>query len=243
MTDLDAAIRARLDLDEPPADSRDLLDDWDAMARAILAVLDLHKQYDQYGKPVCGHCVYVQGGDNVAWPCDTLRVIAEKLGVGTDLVAFIEARLAEDEQLARDASFKSAGWQFAEQRPQPWGQDELPAQILASGKPIMTFAIEYGAPLAVDHVLRWDPARVLAEITAKRKRLALYLEAKETLTAVLAGTNPRALDETPATAHSYSRERIKVNQASGRFIAYEISVKLDAMAYADHEDFDERWRT
>jgi hypothetical protein len=77
------------------------------------------------------------------------------------------------------------------------------------------------------------------EVAAKRKRVALYVEAKEILTEVLKSAPP---EETPATGHSYVRERIKVRQATGRFIAYETSVRLDAMVYADHSDFDPSWR-
>lgn len=89
---------------------------------------------------------------------------------------------------------------------------------------------------------RFDPARVLAEIAAKRKRLALYLEAREALTAALTAAPAKALDETPATAHSYSRERITINTLTGRFTAYETCARLDVMVYSAHPDYDPAWR-
>lgn len=145
----------------------------------------------------------------------------------TDLVAFLTERLDEDQELAEKA------------QAEPFPDKGFPRGThVAYGLESTGLGLDYQT-----FALWWDPARVLAEIAAKRKRLALYAEARETLTAVLAGTPPRAFDESPATAHSYSRERIKVQQASGRFVAYEMSVRLDAMVYSDHEDFDESWRT
>jgi Family of unknown function (DUF6221) len=81
------------------------------------------------------------------------------------------------------------------------------------------------------HIARHDPARELREVEVKRKRLALYLDAKKTLAEALAKAPPEG---DPATAHSYVRERINVNQASGRFTALEVSVSLDVAAYGGH---------
>lgn len=83
------------------------------------------------------------------------------------------------------------------------------------------------------------PARVLREVEAKRKRLVLYLDAKETFASALKDAPPGG---DPATAHSYVRERVNVNQASGRFTALEVSVRLDAAVWDGHPDFRPEWR-
>jgi hypothetical protein len=70
MSDLDAAIRARLTEVHP-----------DEVGAALLAVLDLHKPEWNGSKQICWHCVYPMGGDNVDWPCDTMKAIAAALGV------------------------------------------------------------------------------------------------------------------------------------------------------------------
>jgi hypothetical protein len=82
------------------------------------------------------------------------------------------------------------------------------------------------------------PACVLREVEAKRKRLALFTAALKKVTAALKKAPP---EDDPATAHSYVRERINVNQASGRFVALEMSVRLDAMVYSDHPEFKQEW--
>lgn len=85
MADLDAAIREWLHLDDPAEDSRDLLDDWDAAARALLAVLDLHKSaHEQDGDWEHGPYWPCEVCHDGPWPCATVRVIAEKLGVEAD---------------------------------------------------------------------------------------------------------------------------------------------------------------
>lgn len=81
--------------------------------------------------------------------------------------------------------------------------------------------------------------RALRDVEAKRARHGLYLDAKEALAAALAKAPP---EDDPATAHSYVRERINVNQASGRFAALEMSVRLDARAWDDHPGYRQEWK-
>jgi hypothetical protein len=72
-----------------------------------------------------------------------------------DLIAFLRARFDEDEQVAR-AAHEPGGWQ-------------------------MRFAHEIDGvavtedPLYTKHIARWDPARVMAEVEAKRRALGLVL--------------------------------------------------------------------
>lgn len=141
-----------------------------------------------------------------------------------DIVEFLTARYAEDQTMID----RNSG---------PRGDSGL-----GSGFPDYRTYDDEDIRAADAYIERFGPVRLRAELEARRRRLTLYVEARETLEAVLKGTSPRALEDDPATAHSYSRERIKVQQASGRFIAFEISVKLDAMAYAEHPDFKPEWR-
>lgn len=137
----------------------------------------------------------------------------------TDLIAFLNARLDEDEAAARAAM------------PGPWWT----LNVARRREP--EFLLDQ-AWRDTEHIARHDPDRVLREVAAKRKRLALYLDAKETLAAVLRKAPP---EDDPATAHSYVRERISANRASGRFTALEMSVRLDAAVYSDHPDYRQEW--
>ena len=89
------------------------------------------------------------------------------------------------------------------------------------------------------HIAAHDPARVLDDIAAKRKRLALYIETEQKVAQAL---QDAPWKDDPAFAHSYTRERININELSGRYAAYRMSLRLDAAPYAEHPDFDPAWR-
>jgi len=76
------------------------------------------------------------------------------------------------------------------------------------------------------------------EAEAKRQRLALYREAGEALRAALAA----APSDDPVVTHSHVRERVNVNQLSGRFLGLEAAVRLDAAVWDDHPEFRAAWR-
>ncbi len=90
MTDLDAAIRARLDKFDASMDATGSL--WGAgeMRAAIEAVLDLHSPcrgvHVELGTYGCKapECQTKRGHVAFTYPCPTVRVIAEKLGVEVD---------------------------------------------------------------------------------------------------------------------------------------------------------------
>ncbi len=148
----------------------------------------------------------------------------------TDLAAFLTARLNVEQQLAEDAAVRAAQWNTAEPSPSAWGDEERPAQILADGKPIITFGIEYGAPLAVDHVAYWDPARVLAEIAAKRRVLARHQRMGSVYRDALV----------PDACEGCGLDEGEWNVAD----INECPELLDLAApFSGHEDFDESWRT
>jgi hypothetical protein len=152
--------------------------------------------------------------------------------VGTvvdEMIAFLHARLDEEETAARDhlcihcreptIPLRSPLGVTGYTHRGAWQGRRCPNQ-LTGAEPVQ------------------DPARVLREVAAKRERLALYLDAKEALAAALEKAPPEG---DPATAHSYVRERINVNQASGRFAALEMAVRLDAAVDNGHPDFRQEW--
>ena len=79
MSDLDARIRWWI---TEGSDCEDPATGWDKATAALLAVLDLHTP-DSWGDDERPHCTECSGNAGVRiWaPCDTVRTIAEKLGV------------------------------------------------------------------------------------------------------------------------------------------------------------------
>jgi hypothetical protein len=155
----------------------------------------------------------------------------------SDLTAFVNARLDEDEATARYSGPALVAWlTFCDEQ----GQMSY-TTVAAGGQGDWDSWVADGHELPEPASARvvYDPGRALREAGAKRKRLALYLDAKEALKTAL--KNAPMIDD-PAAAHSYVRARINVNQASGRFAALEMSVRLDAMAYHDHPDYEQEWK-
>lgn len=80
----------------------------------------------------------------------------------SDLVAFISARLGEDEAAARDAYYEGQRWITEEEGVYRYPDDEL--VHMADRK------------RDARHIALHDPARVLREVEAKRKILATFAE-------------------------------------------------------------------
>jgi hypothetical protein len=157
------------------------------------------------------------------------EIVRWQVVVSDDLIAFLKARLDEGEETARRNIGAGPGWQHG------LGDTE---EGLTGWPDYQTYDGD-DLTAASEYLNRFRPLRTLRDIEAKRRRLALYLDAKETLAATLRKAPPEG---DPATAHSYVRERINVNSASGRFAALEMSVRLDAMAYSDHPDYRQEWK-
>lgn len=124
-----------------------------------------------------------------------------------DLVAFLRARLDEDEQTAAAAS------------PGPWHANAESDEVLAVDDITVAdgFALS-GQQLRATtaHIARHDPARVLREVEAKRGVIEQY----ESI-----GTPPPG-----EIGPELSRAEL------GRVL------RLLALPYADHPDYDEDWR-
>jgi hypothetical protein len=82
----------------------------------------------------------------------------------TDLVAFLNARLDEDEAAARDAYYEGQRWITEEEGVYRWPDDEL-VQMADRKRDAR-------------HIARHDPARVLREVEADRKLIAAYEAAR-----------------------------------------------------------------
>ncbi|MFD5564515.1 DUF6221 family protein [Kitasatospora griseola] len=141
-----------------------------------------------------------------------------------DLVAFLRARLDEDEQTAREAhAIDPAPWyedveydDRTNQRDGRYGSGLVRADdnvALWDRKQSSTLSMT--APTAV-HVARHDPARVLAEVAAKR----------------------RILDDLAA---AQGLEEKDPWEAEDRLGALERAVSFLALPYADHPDYRPEW--
>jgi hypothetical protein len=114
------------------------------------------------------------------------------------ITEFLEARLDEDEKVASAADLISTG---LDSPPFSTRYDEL-----------------------ADHIVRWRPARILAEVHARRLMLDLAYEAT--------GLDmDRDLDRALG-----SRERSGVAYVGDRML------RSMAMPYAGHPDYDDAWR-
>lgn len=152
----------------------------------------------------------------------------------SDLVAFLRARLDEDERIAQAAS------------PGPWSvrtaEDEradiyapASAGLIAHGFDRSAVAVGEdgtGGMSAADaeYIVRWDPARVLAEIAAKRAILDLH----ELVT-------PHDDDDLAPWRESQPGLQLCRECDWKPFPCP--TVRLLAQPYADHPDFDPTWRT
>jgi hypothetical protein len=115
-----------------------------------------------------------------------------------DLVAFLHARLDDDEQVARDAmgcEGETCSW--TELRTSEAEREQA-------------------------HNERWDPARVLAEVGAKRRIIAVYAS-WEVLARPGAGF---------AMEHAAETTRLALFEA----------LRALALPFADHPDYREEWR-
>lgn len=135
------------------------------------------------------------------------------------IVEFLEARIAEDEAVAKAA------------RPGPWryepGCSSGPRVSLTD---FLMVPEDVGAPcndmipyLDSRHIARQDPARILREVAAKRAVITQSREADEYY------------------AHMSGNGRI-ASMAAGNVNACAAILKALASVYDDHPDFSEEWR-
>ncbi len=123
-----------------------------------------------------------------------------------DLDEFLLARIAEDKRVAVDAAGASGR--------EEWGAGEA----RTAGPP---------ADRAAEHVARHDPARVLAECSAKRRLVLACRESAPDLHFL--GARPPGLADFP------------LSPADGHQLAA-LTLALLALPYAGHHDYRQEWR-
>ncbi|MGW6395421.1 DUF6221 family protein [Streptomyces sp. NPDC055103] len=145
-----------------------------------------------------------------------------------DLIAFLRARLDDDEQTARAVSYDRI-----ETAEYLWGSQYL---LLQRGKGESKVTAELDAELS-QHIARYDPARVLAEVDAKRQ-IAREHGPSDKHTTIWdwfelgtwcgeCGTDPcRELTNCPICGASDGCR----------------TLRLLALPYADHPDYQDAWR-
>lgn len=133
-----------------------------------------------------------------------------------DLIAFLKARLTEDEQTAQRS--ETQHWRYVRV------DDVTPDHSIEFGERVcidigMT-GDDFMRPGEARHAARHDPARVLREVEARRQRIEHYLKVCE-----LADPN-----RNPAQEYVLAKG------------AAEKSLMFDALPHADHPGFREEWR-
>lgn len=153
-----------------------------------------------------------------------------------DLTAFLHAALDDDEQVAREAldAGRSARW--------------------ASGAEGSVLGVEpgsemhvRGAVLSIDsigpHIARWDPARVLAEIDAKRRLIELHVPEPSGYVNGVYQMAPEPAGE-PFCSHCanlcHSSSGIMCHNPDAPWPCP--TVRLLALPYADHPGYRKEWR-
>ena len=132
----------------------------------------------------------------------------------SDLAGFLAARLSEDEAIAREAAGLTECWV---------AEEPAIGVVLVDGEPL----IEGHIAGLTAHIALHDPSRVLREVEAGRKRLALMAEAHTEMDRLLADDHAGRVDQAMA-----------VGRARGATVA----VKYDAEVYSDHPDWNPGWR-
>ena len=152
-------------------------------------------------------------------------------GLMDDLVAFLAARLDEDEAAAYKAAgglYRGAGGRFGG-RPH-WSA--LGHGIVADAADLDRGVVDLGPCIDDDalaeHIVRHDPARVLREIEAGRARLAYYQDAQARLDRIV--THPGEV--------SSGDEGMWL----GKTAAARMACRHDAAIWGDHPDYRPEWK-
>jgi len=127
-----------------------------------------------------------------------------------DLIAFLRARLDEDEQTARAT---------ADEYGPAWTADNQMESVRSS-----TGADVVDEPYTPrHHIARHDPARVLAEVDAKRRILDVY---EEVMTKFTESWSPM----------------VPYDRLAGTVSSLRRTLEFLALPYADHPDYRDEWR-
>ncbi|WP_049566833.1 DUF6221 family protein [Streptomyces sp. SBT349] len=131
-----------------------------------------------------------------------------------DLIAFVRARLDEDEARARAAAQDGAEWQH----------DGHAIVALPERDLVALGSQDYIEPEHARHITRHDPARVLAEVDAKRRIAKLYEDHER-------------LDR-----ETFEAEGQHARSLSSLRAAYWDACRHLALPYASHPDYRQEWK-
>lgn len=139
----------------------------------------------------------------------------------TDLISFLNARLAEDVAAAQAAD----GTQWDQRdRMQPYVIHDVDAYKPGLGNPGRIIAAE--SPGTREHIVRHDPARVLREVDALRAVIQ----------------RRKALDDQIAIVARDLAQQHNLPMITTPAYALDIVLRRFVLAYERHPDFQEEWR-
>lgn len=106
-----------------------------------------------------------------------------------EVVVRLLAAIDERERKARDAAGFGRGgdWSLAEEKPRAWGDPEPDPTLLAGGKPVARFNVEYGGSFNADHAEANDPDAVIRLCQSHRDIVAEWRKRKQMADQLLDG--------------------------------------------------------
>lgn len=158
------------------------------------------------------------------------------------LAAFFGDRLDEDEAKARAVTLPPE-WHQGSDVDDDWADDELlcwwPPEFQTPYEQDKHWRGEtISGPENCAFMATWDPKRVLADVTAKRRVLDGYVFASRSRDEIKARIDAEHASGGTASAQDLSELR----DAITRVDVLEEAVELLAAAYADHRNYREEWR-
>jgi hypothetical protein len=158
------------------------------------------------------------------------------------LVAFLQARYDEDDQAARDAGGKS--WEWEQHYGDMCNDPTCEYGNLATDDTILMSVHAYNITVpwqGAEHIARHNPARVLAEVDAKRQLLRDAVSAKHAVCEDPWYTCPAATEARDGGECGKDDMRGEPCEC-GRDDRLHRACRLLALPYADHPDYREEWR-
>ncbi|WP_326677685.1 DUF6221 family protein [Streptomyces sp. NBC_01237] len=156
-----------------------------------------------------------------------------------DLLQFLRARLDEDEQAARAATWDE--WDSAHWTAHHRAQYDGRWVIVDHAEEGVTELTPHAADDAgvAQHIARHDPARVLREVEAKRRRLTRHVPERRRLTLLDVNGSATSFGFYVCTSCTPNRT-IEHGQEVVEWPCPD--VLDDALPYADHPDYRPDWR-
>lgn len=148
----------------------------------------------------------------------------------SDLVAFLRARLDDDERVVRVDPGYSQEWHTEVARDDPY--DESRACVRSSQGDVITNDVDVER---ADHIAHYDPVRMLREVEAKRRILDEHASDDGDCSAC----GRASWEENPG---AYLRDEPEMADVWRPAIWPCRTARLLALPYADHDDYEEDWR-